>query len=228
MLYQLSYSRSNRCPPKQLEWGGEDLNLCRHTPADLQSAPFGRSGTSPQLTAGTYPIPPPPVKPYRTETSLVLRRLWMASRRGGIHPGQGSVTLPWMHQEAISVSDRDRPTSTEHKRAGEGTRTPNRLITNEMLYQLSYASLCLCRRNLPRRSRPDQARPDPAIAVDAELEAPLSTWDLPRIQSAILPFVRETTLARCLARRDGFLTSGKSHPKRFRVLRPDILRFNPP
>src|SRR5262245_11885702 len=24
--------------------------------------------------------------------------------------------------------------------AGEGTRTPNRLITNEMLYQLSYAS----------------------------------------------------------------------------------------
>src|SRR2546427_5656188 len=26
------------------------------------------------------------------------------------------------------------------QRAGEGTRTPNRLITNEMLYQLSYAS----------------------------------------------------------------------------------------
>ena len=28
----------------------------------------------------------------------------------------------------------------QKRRAGEGTRTPNRLITNEMLYQLSYAS----------------------------------------------------------------------------------------
>ena len=40
MLYQLSYSR---------EWGGEDLNLRRQLPADLQSAPFGHSGTSPTL-----------------------------------------------------------------------------------------------------------------------------------------------------------------------------------
>ena len=28
-------------------WRGEDSNLRRHTPADLQSAPFGHSGTSP-------------------------------------------------------------------------------------------------------------------------------------------------------------------------------------
>jgi hypothetical protein len=29
-------------------WRGEDSNLRRHKPADLQSAPFGHSGTSPQ------------------------------------------------------------------------------------------------------------------------------------------------------------------------------------
>src|SRR5262245_662181 len=57
------------------------------SPADLQSAPFGRSGTPPQgLALGTW------------------------------------------------------PPRNEERRAGEGTRTPNRLITNEMLYQLSYAS----------------------------------------------------------------------------------------
>ena len=28
-------------------WRGKDSNLRRHTPADLQSAPFGHSGTTP-------------------------------------------------------------------------------------------------------------------------------------------------------------------------------------
>ena len=30
-----------------LQWGGQDSNLRRQPPADLQSAPFDRSGTSP-------------------------------------------------------------------------------------------------------------------------------------------------------------------------------------
>ncbi len=30
-------------------WGGEDSNLRRLTPTDLQSVPFGRSGTSPDM-----------------------------------------------------------------------------------------------------------------------------------------------------------------------------------
>src|SRR3989442_1638315 len=34
-------------------WGGEDLNPRRRTPADLQSAPFGHLGTSPNLPART-------------------------------------------------------------------------------------------------------------------------------------------------------------------------------
>src|SRR5882724_4134409 len=41
----LSYSRLDRW------WGGEDLNPRRRTPADLQSAPFGHLGTSPNLPA---------------------------------------------------------------------------------------------------------------------------------------------------------------------------------
>ena len=49
-LYQLSYSRP---PERRLSlrhwWRGEDSNLRRHKPADLQSAPFGHSGTSPLL-----------------------------------------------------------------------------------------------------------------------------------------------------------------------------------
>src|SRR5256885_15656358 len=32
-------------------WGGEDLNPRRRTPADLQSAPFGHLGTSPNPLA---------------------------------------------------------------------------------------------------------------------------------------------------------------------------------
>ena len=31
-----------------LWWRREDLNLCRHSPADLQSAPFNHSGTPPR------------------------------------------------------------------------------------------------------------------------------------------------------------------------------------
>ena len=33
-----------------LWWRKKDLNLCRHTPADLQSAPFDHSGTPPHYT----------------------------------------------------------------------------------------------------------------------------------------------------------------------------------
>src|SRR5947199_9663212 len=45
-LYHLSYSRVSK-------WRGEDSNLRRHTPADLQSAPFGHLGTSPHLASRT-------------------------------------------------------------------------------------------------------------------------------------------------------------------------------
>src|SRR5262249_17349365 len=37
-------------------WGGEDLNPRRRTPADLQSAPFGHLGTSPNPPARTWQL----------------------------------------------------------------------------------------------------------------------------------------------------------------------------
>ena len=67
------------------------------SPTDLQSVPFGHSGTP----------------PHRQPGSTAGGSPWRPARAGG-HRAQG--------------------------RAGEGTRTPNHLITNEMLYQLSYAS----------------------------------------------------------------------------------------
>src|SRR6266545_6525137 len=53
-LYQLSYSRKFRCEPlstrsRHGKWRGVDSNHRRREPADLQSAPFGRSGTPPDL-----------------------------------------------------------------------------------------------------------------------------------------------------------------------------------
>src|SRR5687767_15551338 len=55
----LSYSRPSRMLLSRISsssgpqwwWGGEDLNPRRRTPADLQSAPFGHLGTSPNLPA---------------------------------------------------------------------------------------------------------------------------------------------------------------------------------
>ena len=72
-------------------WGEEDSNLRRHEPTDLQSAPFGRLGISPEPVG--------------------LHRLMADSADG---PRNGG--------------------------AGGGNRTPDRLITNQLLYLLSYAS----------------------------------------------------------------------------------------
>src|SRR3989442_2175567 len=52
------------------EWWGKDSNLRRLTPADLQSAPFGHSGTPPAprlscpaASSPRPPLPPPPPPP---------------------------------------------------------------------------------------------------------------------------------------------------------------------
>jgi hypothetical protein len=154
MLYQLSYSRSKPCKlvtsrcncltPRHLEWGGEDLNLCRRTPADLQSAPFGRSGTSPQPDRGNL-TDPPPCRKARLQAYFALcpsNCRWRdsaakGSRKGPQNPTTSSHQMPPGGDLMCLCNLRGTPHRT---RAGEGTRTPNRLITNEMLYQLSYAS----------------------------------------------------------------------------------------
>ena len=73
-------------------WGGEVSNLRRLTPTDLQSVPFGHSGTSPMDTT---------------------------------NPG-------------VLVNECMKSGATE------GNRTPDRLITNQLLYQLSYGGRTFC------------------------------------------------------------------------------------
>src|SRR3989441_6886476 len=49
------HPRSDPGSPYPLQWwGGEDSNPRRRTPADLQSAPFGHLGTSPNPPARTW------------------------------------------------------------------------------------------------------------------------------------------------------------------------------
>src|SRR5438128_6582533 len=52
-----SYVSYTRTPHASKWWGGEDLNPRRRLPADLQSAPFGHLGTSPNPLA-CLRIPP--------------------------------------------------------------------------------------------------------------------------------------------------------------------------
>ena len=74
-------------------WGGEDLNPRRRTPADLQSAPFGHLGTSPNL-------------PARDESFLVAKRSSTLALAGGIEPPthclQGSCSAPELRQHRQS------------------------------------------------------------------------------------------------------------------------------
>ncbi len=75
---------------------GKDLNLRSDNAADLQSAPFGHSGTH----------------PYETDSALLA------------------------HFPGFPLG----PLGLRAGRADDGSRTRNRLITNQVLCQLSYAS----------------------------------------------------------------------------------------
>lgn len=80
-------------------------------PADLQSAPFGHSGTPPKRKPAILGL-------LRLFVNRPLARLLIL----------GSVCVTHL------------PTADSNNGAGERIRTPDRLITNQLLYQLSYAS----------------------------------------------------------------------------------------
>ena len=80
------------------------------SPTDLQSVPFDRSGTPPRPRVRGPVREAPRHRSTRIETSRLLRAPAHSKPMAGF------------------------------RLAGEGTRTPNHLITNERLYQLSYAS----------------------------------------------------------------------------------------
>ena len=105
-LYQLSYSRNraerHTCPPNPrkshnllsrralMDWGGEDFEPPKPAAADLQSAPFDHSGTSPShLATARYPGAP-------RMTSPRAAPLVPPSRRAGVRdtPIPPSRVLP--------------------------------------------------------------------------------------------------------------------------------------
>src|SRR4030095_2894973 len=93
-LVVASLSAHPRCKPDSWHpvpwWGGEDLNPRRRTPADLQSAPFGHLGTSPNPPARTWQL---------------LEKLALA---GGFEPPthclQGSCSAPELRQHGQKVT----------------------------------------------------------------------------------------------------------------------------
>src|SRR5207245_2462928 len=84
MLYQLSYARAPR------EWWGKDSNLRRLSPADLQSAAFGHSGTPPRRSPRPRSLPPAPA-PTTTDTSPRVSQSAACVRPSGL--GCGGVLL---------------------------------------------------------------------------------------------------------------------------------------
>ena len=62
------------------KWGEEDSNLCRRSPADLQSAPFGRSGIPPQQSSASLAGAAARAPPRRTGLRRA-RRIVTDSRR---------------------------------------------------------------------------------------------------------------------------------------------------
>src|SRR5881628_2494516 len=84
----LSYSRPSESRVRQPRWwGGEDLNPRRRTPADLQSAPFGHLGTSPN----------PPARDENPSNLKCIARLALRLR----------LALPWRWREDLNP----RPTA---------------------------------------------------------------------------------------------------------------------
>ena len=119
-LYQLSYSRSNQSLTRDSK--GRRLRIQTGAP---QLPGFGPDDR--MVEGGGFE--PPKASPTDLQSVPFDRSGTPPHRPGGRPPASmtGAVRRPGLQDH------RDDG-------AGEGTRTPNHLITNEMLYQLSYAS----------------------------------------------------------------------------------------
>jgi hypothetical protein len=167
-----------------LLWRGEDSNLRRHTPADLQSAPFGRLGTSPhrfsprisfrralELPCSTSPGAglnrrPRPYQGRALPTELpghsasadrgASRRV--LALRSSAYRKYASVA-PRCARDDLPRAPRSQAPG-QSSRAGDGNRTRDVQLGRLMLYQLSYsrdmrsADRVAPRRLLAQRSSP--------------------------------------------------------------------------
>ncbi len=108
-----------------------DSNHRRRTPADLQSAPIGHSGNPPETL------------------------LFAAADASGLLPHFHTEDQPLLSQRRLPNSGSCRP-ANRRLGAGDGTRTRNLLITNQLLCQLSYASTEVRRKGPPQFGREAQ------------------------------------------------------------------------
>ena len=126
-------------------WTGEGSNLRRpHGPADLQSAAFDRSATCPnslsQKESGgnarrrlpATPLVSPENFSLPSARGMITRTEFVCER---VLPDPSTCLL-----QTFIARRQDPRLRLASPGAGEGIRTPDPLITNQMLYQLSYAS----------------------------------------------------------------------------------------
>jgi hypothetical protein len=124
-------------------------------PTDLQSAPFDRFGTSPAETSWAAPSRPTVLKEkIKSDESPPSRSLVPRDREGKpwavrfrrTRPRESRCARWWLLfgpgvRPGGEVSETAGAGSMPRRvGAGDGTRTRNLLITNQLLYPLSYAS----------------------------------------------------------------------------------------
>ena len=135
--------------PPATWWRGEDSNLRRHKPADLQSAPVGRFGTSPFLTHHRWnkkrrEIPHSAGQNHHEKmvhANSRVRSLLFVRRVHPIPSGRPSgVELTCASLVSVLIPATPKNPAAIPAGADDGTRTRNLLITNQLLYQLSYVS----------------------------------------------------------------------------------------
>ena len=118
--------------------GRDGFEPSKSLTADLQSAPFGHSGTYPYKKTGAGGRTKPC---FASFPYSVLRPSYFATKNN-----PPDYFLNVAHPLRLRV----RMNSYKKTGAGGRTRTPDLLITNQLLYQLSYTSLCDASQGRPR------------------------------------------------------------------------------
>src|SRR5258706_8079411 len=127
-------------------WRGGDSNLRRREPTGLQPVPFGRFGTSPEdalspRLAHSLSVRIPHAYLQAKESRPARTPIFPRRRNESVSLLCNSCSDRMSHRDWRHGVSRVRAAAPSLARgAGEGTRTSNLLITNQLLYRLSYAS----------------------------------------------------------------------------------------
>src|SRR5262249_3745685 len=119
-----------------LLWRGKDSNLRRHTPADLQSAPFGHSGTSPFASPGNSGLAQAQGEQAKRESAHEVNRAIARFSSPGLLPSTLASREKYLRNRSTREANSNSVSKTQ--KADDRSRTGDLLITSQMLYQLSY------------------------------------------------------------------------------------------